>query len=125
VLSDPYTYLDEIYAGNTGDIFVQGWCADYLDPENFLDVLFHSQSRQNLGGYDNSAVDSLLERARIEPDVGARMAQYAQIERMIVEDAPAVFLTHSLSAELVKPYVENYATTPIGVAQWHRVSLDR
>ncbi len=125
VLLDPYTYLDEIYAGNTGDIFVQGWCADYLDPENFLDVLFHSQSRQNLGGYDNSAVDSLLERARIEPDVGARMAQYAQIERMIVEDAPAVFLTHSLSAELVKPYVENYATTPIGVAQWHRVSLDR
>jgi oligopeptide transport system substrate-binding protein len=125
VMLDPYTYLDEIYAGNTGDIFVQGWCADYLDPENFLDVLFHSQSRQNLGGYDNSAVDSLLERARIEPDVGVRMAQYAEIERMIVEDAPAVFLTHSLSAELVKPYVENYVTTPIGVAQWHRVSLDR
>jgi oligopeptide transport system substrate-binding protein len=125
VMLDPYTYLDELYAGNTGDIFVQGWCADYLDPENFLDVLFHSQSRQNLGGYDNSAVDSLLERARIEPDVGVRMAQYAEIERMIVEDAPAVFLTHSLSAELVKPYVENYVTTPIGVAQWHRVSLDR
>jgi ABC-type transport system substrate-binding protein len=31
------------------------------DPENFLDVLFYSQSDENHTGYNNSAVDALLE----------------------------------------------------------------
>lgn len=124
VLLDPYVYLDELYQGNTGNIFTQGWCADYPDPENFMDVLFHSQSRQNLGGYEDSEVDLLLEQARIEPDVRGRMDQYGTIEQQIVEDAPSVFLTHSLSAVLVKPRVENYVLSPIGVAQWHLVRLD-
>ncbi|MGB3716837.1 MAG: ABC transporter substrate-binding protein [Candidatus Promineifilaceae bacterium] len=125
ILLDPYLFIDELYSGNTGDIFLSGWCADYPDPENFLDLLYHSTSKQNLGSYNNPAIDGLLEEARIEPDVGTRMDQYAEIERMIVEDAPAVFLTHSLAAELVKPYVENYVWTPIGVAQWHQVEIDR
>lgn len=125
VLLDPYLYLDELYSGNTGDIFVSGWCADYPDPENFLDLLFHSASQQNLVAYHNPDVDALLEEARIEPDVTSRMEQYGEIERLIVDDAPSVFLVHNLAAELVKPYVENYKWTPIGVAQWHQVSLDR
>jgi len=125
VLLDPYLFLDELYSGNTGDIFVSGWCADYPDPENFLDLLFHSASQQNLVAYNNPDVDALLEEARIKPDVTARMEQYGEIEQLIVDDAPSVFLIHSLAAELVKPYVENYQWTPIGVAQWHQVSLDR
>jgi ABC-type oligopeptide transport system substrate-binding subunit len=125
IMLDPYLFIDELYSGNTGDIFISGWCADYPDPENFLDLLFHSASKQNLSSYNNPNVDVLLEEARVEPDVRTRMDQYAVIERMIVEDAPVLFLTHSLAAELVKPYVENYVWTPIGVAQWHQVALDR
>ena len=125
VLLDPFNYLDELYAGNMGNIFTSGWCADYPDPENFLDFLFHSDSGQNLTGYSNVDVDRLLERARTESDVRARMDLYKEIEKQIVADAPAIFLTHSLSAVLVKPYVQDYVDTPIGVAQWHRISLDR
>ena len=125
VLLDPFNYLDELYDGNAGNIFSHGWCADYPDPENFLDILFKSDSNQNLEGYRNVAVDDLLLRARTESDVAERMALYAQIEQMIVADAPAVFLTHSFSAVLVKPRLQNYVLTPMGVAQWHRVSLDQ
>ncbi len=125
LLLDPYLYLDELYAGNTGDIFLSGWCADYPDPENFLDLLFHSNSQQNLFSYSNPIVDGLLEEARIEPDVTARLKKYAEIEQLIVDDAPSVFISHSLSAELVKPHIENYVWTPIGVSQWHQVDLDR
>ncbi|MCP4427721.1 MAG: peptide ABC transporter substrate-binding protein, partial [Chloroflexi bacterium] len=49
VVLDPFTYYDELYDGAIGHIFGSGWCADYPDPQNFLDVLYHSQSRQNLG----------------------------------------------------------------------------
>ncbi|MDX1615497.1 MAG: ABC transporter substrate-binding protein, partial [Candidatus Promineifilaceae bacterium] len=125
VLIDPFTYLDEIYAGNIGNIFTQGWCADYPDPENFLDVLFHSQSQQNLGGYASPSLDALVEEARVETDVTRRLALYQQAEQVLVDDAPAVFLNHSESAVLVKPWVRNYTLTPLGVAQWQYVELER
>lgn len=125
VLLDPYRYNEELHAGNVGHIYSYGWCADYPDPQNFLDVLFHSQSPQNLGGYSNPEVDALLEAARTERDAGVRIDIYAQVEEMIVADAPAAFVNHSLTAVLVKPYVEGYTLTPLGVPQWHRVTLDR
>lgn len=125
LLLDPFNYLDELYAGNVGNIFNSGWCADYPDPENFLDVLFHSDSEQNLMGYHNAEIDSLLESARIEQDIKRRLDRYHDIEQQIVAESPAIFLNHSLSAVLVKPHVQNYVTTPMGVAQWHRVSLNR
>jgi oligopeptide transport system substrate-binding protein len=125
MLLDPYEYLDELYEGNTGHIFNSGWCADYPDPENFLDVLFHSGSQQNLTGYGDPAVDALLEAARVESDVETRLALYGDIERQIVADAPAAFLVHSLSAVLVKPHLENYVLTPIGVSQWQNVVVKK
>jgi oligopeptide transport system substrate-binding protein len=123
VLLDPYEYLDQLYSGNTGNLFTSGWCADYPDPENFLDVLFHTGSQQNLTDFSDPAVDALLERARVEGDVATRLAEYGEIERQIVAGTPAVFLVHSLSAVLVKPYVENYELTPIGVPQWQGVGI--
>ena len=122
VVIDPYTYYDELYGGNVGHIFNSGWCADYPDPQNFLDVLYHSQSPQNVGGFSNPTIDALLEAARVEPDVDGRLQLYANIERLIVDEAPVVFTTHSLSAVLVKPDVQNYFLTPMGVRQWHLVA---
>ena len=122
---DPYRYTEELHAGNVGHIYTFGWCADYPDPQNFLDVLFHSQSPQNLGGYSNARVDALLEEARTEQDAAARLDLYAQIEEMIVADAPAAFVSHAVTAVLVKPYVNGYELTPLGVPQWHHVTLDR
>lgn len=123
VILDPFTYYDELYAGNSGHIFSSGWCADYPDPQNFLDILYHSQSRQNLGGYANPDVDVLLEQARIEWDTASRLGLYATIEQQIVSDAPVVFVSHNLTAVLLKPRLLNYELTPIGVPQWHHVSL--
>ena len=112
---EPNFYLDRIYAGEHGQIFSGGWCADYPDPENFADVLFHSGSAQNSGGYSNPELDALLEAARVEQDVTKRIEMYQQAEQIIVEDAPVLFTIHSLSYQLVKPYVKGYVFTPIDV----------
>lgn len=124
-LIDPYLYYDEIYAGNIGHFYSSGWCADYPDPQNFLDVLYHSGSVQNIGGYSSTAVDSLLEQARTETDVPQRLALYSQIEAQIVADAPVIFLTHGLTSVLVNPEVENFVLTPFDVRQWHLLALNR
>ena len=108
-------YYEQIFSGNHGQIFDGGWCADYPDPENFADVLFHSGAPQNHGGYSNPELDALLEAARIEPDVTKRIAMYQEAERVIVNDAPVLFTTHSLSYQLVQPYVKGFVYTPITV----------
>jgi oligopeptide transport system substrate-binding protein len=108
-------YYQQIYSGKHGQIFSGGWCADYPDPENFADVLFHSGSNQNQGSYSNPELDALLEQARVEQDVTKRIGMYQQAEQMIVNDAPVLFTTHSLSFQLVKPYVKGFVFTPITV----------
>ena len=123
VVVDPFLYYDELYAGNSGNIYQSGWCADYPDPQNFLDILYHSKSRQNVGRYVNQKADALLEQARIEREVATRLTQYAEIEQLIVADAPVVFVSHSLQAVLVSPNLDGYVLTPIGVRQWHRVGI--
>ena len=112
---EPNYYLEQIYSGNHGQLISGGWCADYPDPENFADVLFHSESGQNNGGYANPELDALLERARVEQDVARRIAMYHQAEQMLVDDAAALWTTHSFSYELVKPYVQGYVFTPIDI----------
>lgn len=112
---EPNYFLDQINSGYHGQLIYGGWCADYPDPENFADVLFHSGSTQNSGGYSNAELDALLEAARIEQDVTERIAMYQQAEQIIVDDAAALFTTHSLSHQLVKPYVKGYVFTPIDV----------
>jgi oligopeptide transport system substrate-binding protein len=108
-------FYDQIYSGNHGQLVSGGWCADYPDPENFADVLFHTGSPINQGGYSNPELDALMEQARVERDVTKRIAMYQQAEQMIVDDAPVLFTTHSLSYILVKPYLKGYVFTPINV----------
>lgn len=108
-------FIEQIYSGNHGQLVSGGWCADYPDPENFADVLFHSGSTQNNGNYSNPELDALLEQARVEQDVGTRISMYQQAEQIIVSDAPVLFTTHSISHQLVKPYVKGYVFTPIDV----------
>ena len=50
-------------------MFAAGWIMDYPDPEDILDILFNSKSRQNNTGYSNPEVDALLVQARTEQDV--------------------------------------------------------
>jgi len=85
--------------------FSIGWIADYPDPQNFLDILFHSQSTLNHTRYANSRVDRLLEDARLETNVEARMGLYQQAEEIIVMDAPWVPLWHTVNFVLTKPHV--------------------
>jgi ABC-type oligopeptide transport system substrate-binding subunit len=122
---DPFIFYDELYGGSVGNIYASGWCADYPDPQNFLDVLYHSQSTQNIGGYQNAEIDALLAQARVERDVTTRLSTYETIEEQLVADAPVVFLSHSLQSVLVSPQLQNYVLTPFGVRQWHLLDVAR
>jgi len=103
---------------NTGeaDLFYISWWADYPDGENFLFPTFHSSNRGPLGNraeYSNPGVDRLIERARVTVDARKRAGLYRDAQRMIVEDAPWVFLWHKKDIWVHQPRVEGFRLYPV------------
>ncbi|MGP8330076.1 MAG: ABC transporter substrate-binding protein [Methanosarcinaceae archaeon] len=80
------------------------------DPNNFLTQHFDSTAgyKENLWiRYSNSAVDTLLASARQEMDPDNRKDYYDQVQEIIVEESPEMFIFHEM--ELV-----GYNTKVIG-----------
>ena len=106
-------------------LFFGGWRADYIDPQNFLEILFHSQSEENRFAYSNPEVDAALEEAAVELDEETRLKMYQDIEKMILEDLPVVPFYHSWKSHmLVKPYVKGFFLPPIGIKFWREISIE-
>lgn len=105
---------------NHGQITWYGWCADYPDPENFLDVLFHSESDFNVSTYTNAAYDALIVQARTEQDVAKRLALYQQAEAMLLEDFAVIPLFNSVSNMLASDRVNDFfvSTTAVVLPRW-------
>ena len=94
------------------DLFPLYSSTAFADPDNYLWVSFHSsQAGQwtNPGHYMNPAVDVLLEQARASTDQMQRDDLYAQVENIIVDDAPNLFLVASPEGHVVGPRIINYA----------------
>ena len=119
------TFLQDVNAKRY-QMFSLSWGADYPDPENFLDLLFHSESEGNRTNYSNSAVDALLEQARVEQDQTARFELYNRIERMILDDAPWVLLWNDEDWHfLVKPNVQDYLLLPLTIPKFRYIHLSQ
>ena len=116
-------FLDELRELKL-QVFETGWVADYPDPENFLDILFHSQSAENHTAYSNPEVDRLLESARTESYFDTRLALYQEAEEIIVDDAPCLPLYFSQDYLLVKPYVEGFFTAPMVIPYLKNVWIE-
>lgn len=120
---EPETYY-EVLMEEKDEIYDSGWVADYPDPENFLDILFHSGSEENDGEYSNPQIDALLEQARVEQDEAVRMSLYQKIEQMLVDDAACLPLFFDIEYVLVKPYLENFVVTPMPIPRLRYVSIE-
>ena len=110
--------------GEKDQLFTLGWGADYPDPQNFLDVLFHTGSENNMGEYSNLEADGLLEQARAEEDEETRMNLYRQAEQLLVDNAACLPLYFDVSYTLVKPYVKNLPLTPLWISRLKHVTVE-
>ena len=94
---------------NLGPIYVTGWLPGYADPEYFLRLLFHSDSRTNEGGFSYAPFDELIERARQERSDRERLRLYHEADRMAVADRVAVIpILYVRSMAFVKPWVDGW-----------------
>ncbi len=103
-------------------LYEMGWIADYPHPQNFLEVLFHSDAYYNYGGYVSRDVDGLLDKAGMEKDTNNSLTLYRQAEQKIVDDAACIPLWFGRNYYLVQPYVKGYSVNPLGFAMLNSVS---
>ena len=101
-----------------------GWVADYPDPENFLDVNFHSSKSTNHNNYSNPEVDNLLELARVEADVSMRLDLYNKAEKIIVNESPWIPLWFPGDQYvLINQRIKNYKLTPMSVPKYSLIEI--
>ncbi len=112
------SFLDQVYGDMSEfQMYSLGWGADYPDPHNFLDLMFHSRSVENVSRYSNPEVDGLLETAREELDRDRRLRLYARVESIVVDEAPIVPFWFSVDYLLVRPGVRGLRI-PAGTQEW-------
>ena len=107
-------------------MFSLGWIADYPDPENFLDLLFHGENQNNHTAYNNPEVNRLLEEARTERDRARRFEIYNQIEQMVMDDAPWVWTWfRGEGYALIKPEVSDYFLLQMSIPKYRYIYFNQ
>ena len=118
------TYLGDLNSHELQAFAGLGWAADYPDPQDFLDIKFHSESSINDGNYRNLELDAVLEEARTEQDVTRRIALYHQAEEIIVNDAAWLSLWYPSERHvLIKPHIRGYKLTPMIVPKMSEIYI--
>jgi ABC-type oligopeptide transport system substrate-binding subunit len=80
------------------------WAYDYIDPSDFLNLVWDSQSGRH--DWENAEFDSLVRAAKSERDQTKRINLYQQAEKILVEDVGGVFVWHPITFQMWKPYVQ-------------------
>ena len=120
------TYLQDLNRSRLQAWGGIGWEADYPDPQDFIDILFYSESSGNHGHYNNPEVDSRVEEARTEQDIIRRVRLYNEAEEIILQDAAWLPLWFDMEGlALLKPWVKNYQFTPIIVPRLKNVYIQK
>ncbi|HUI27158.1 MAG TPA: ABC transporter substrate-binding protein [Candidatus Kryptonia bacterium] len=118
-------FLQAVRTPGLVPMFQLGWEADFPDPSNFLEVLFHSKNRgsNNDTFYSNAVVDGVLDRAAVTIDARARLELLRRAERLIMADSPWVPLYHPVAYQVVSPRVRDFRLHPLRPARVEEVWL--
>jgi ABC-type oligopeptide transport system substrate-binding subunit/class 3 adenylate cyclase len=90
-------------------IAIGGWLPGYPDPEYYLRLELHSDSKTNEGGFSYAPFDELIERARQERSDRSRLELFHEADRMAISDRVALIpLVYGRSMAFVKPWVQGW-----------------
>ncbi|MEK5040804.1 glutathione ABC transporter substrate-binding protein [Sporosarcina sp. FSL K6-3457] len=103
-------YLDKTGNGEH-DMFILGLSNPVGDADYFLTQLFHSSNMGVSGNrtyYENPEVDRILDEARQEIDETKRLELYDQVQELLIEEAPMVYIHHQAYLTGVSQKVSGY-----------------
>nr|WP_240804488.1 ABC transporter substrate-binding protein [Qingshengfaniella alkalisoli] len=111
------TFLGEVNPGLEGkaDMAEMAWMTNDPDVLPYLTLrseAFPDQGGFNSGYYSNPEVDELLQTARVSTDQDERAEAYKQMQEIVHEDAPWVFVANWKQNAVSGANVENFQLQP-------------
>jgi peptide/nickel transport system substrate-binding protein len=118
------SFLDEVNAGIEGkaDMAQMAWMTGDPDTLPYLTLrtgAWPDEGGFNSGYYSNERVDELLESAQVEVDEDARIEMYHEMQEIVVEEAPWVFVASWKQNVAMSPDIEGFELHPSFLLRLH------
>ncbi len=113
------TWLSDVYTNRQYDLTVVGHTGR-LDPYVLL-ARYDSQSGENYFNYSNPEVDQLLSDYQSEQDEAVRTQIVQQIQAILAEEVPALYIQDPISLYVTQSDVEGFTTYPIDIYEMKNV----
>ena len=102
--------------------FRASWIADYPDAESFFTCFYSKNAAPpNYTRFSNAGFDKLYETALGETGTERRYALYRQMEKILIEEAPVVFLFYDETAQFARNNVTGLPRNAINLLSLKRV----
>jgi oligopeptide transport system substrate-binding protein len=115
------TYLDTIHKTDYA-VARAGWIGDYADANTFLDM-FVTDGTNNQTNWSNKKYDGLIEAAKSEIDVAARLSLLHQAEQILMDEQPIIPIYFYRSINMVQPRVEGFSANIQDVHPLHLLRI--
>ncbi len=116
--------LRDLMVKGKAPLFRASWIADYPDGESFLTVFYSKNpAPPNYTRFNNVKYDELYEQALAENDNTKRYDLYHQMERILIEEAPVVFLFYDETARFSKKQVSGFNNNAINLLSVKRLKF--
>lgn len=87
------------------------------DPDGFLWARFYSENTYAVG-YSNERIDEILPAARSELDLTTREEMYYEAQRILLDEAPMIWVAVDNIIEGISPRLQGYTQSPFTRRDW-------
>src|SRR5581483_2022862 len=121
-------FLNRYGSGLGADMAELSWMFDSGDPAHMLPNTLYGPSCSpkgfNAGCYQNSQADQLMDDALKVTDIGQRGEKYRQLQKLVADDAPWIFVDHQIQNAGVANKVKGLKLHPsFYLTYLHQVSV--
>ena len=107
-------YLSAVRGPSYKGMFLVGWTGDNGDPDNFLNALYGGTNIPvtNTPRYKNPKLDALFVKGLESTSHEERVKIYQEAQKIILDDAPWIFINSVLQVRAISDRVQGYQLNP-------------
>ncbi len=121
---NPPATLREMIAKSKLGFFRASWIADYPDMENYLSLFYSGNfcpQGPNYTHFSDPAFDKLFETSRTITNDSMRSGLYAEMDNIIMEQAPVVVLYYDMVLRFTQKNISGLGSNPMNLLTLKRV----
>lgn len=111
IISLPWDLLGEHVYNNNFQLHYRAWIGQ-TDPERGINRQFMQNNNINIAGYSNPLLDDLAQRAMTTLDLETRKDYYFQIQEILSQDLPVIFLWYDYHRSAYHKRIQDFHLDP-------------